>query len=96
MCPQIKLTKQLLEQQQYVLHTDTLYMEQEHQERQKVAEEEREAAALAAAQAAANSAAAAAAAATAGETVGAPAAAAPVRNANKVSKCAIMSAQPSF
>ena len=59
---------------------------QEHQERQKIAEEEREAAALAAAQAAANSAAAAAAAAAAGEPVGVPAAAAPARGTNKVSK----------
>ena len=56
----------------------------EHQERQKIAEEEREAAALAAAQAAANSAAAAAAAAAAGEPVGVPVAAMPIRNANKV------------
>ena len=55
-------------------------MLQEHQERQKIAEEEREAAALAAAQAAANSAAAAA----AGEPVGVPVAAMPIRNANKV------------
>ncbi|KAL0054665.1 hypothetical protein WJX82_000717 [Trebouxia sp. C0006] len=55
----------------------------EHQERQKIAEEEREAAALAAAQAAANSAAAAAAAAAAGEPVGVPVAAMPIRNANK-------------
>ena len=59
---------------------------QEHQERLKIAEEEREGAALAAAQAAANSAAAAAAAAAAGEPVGLPAAAAPVRSTNKVHK----------
>ena len=59
-------------------------MAQEHLERQKIAEEEREAAALAAAQAAANSAAAAAAAAAAGEPVGVPVAAMPIRNANKV------------
>ncbi len=64
-----------------------MLMLQEHQERQKIAEEEREAAALAAAQAAANSAAAAAAAAAAGEPVGAPVAAMPTRNANKVLQC---------
>ena len=60
---------------------------QEHQERLKIAEEEQEAAALVAAQAAANSAAAAAAAAAAGEPVGLPAVAIPVRNTNKVCSC---------
>lgn len=64
-----------------------MHFAQEHQERLKVVEEEREAAALAAAQAAANSAAAAVAAAAAGEPVGAPAATAPVRNTNKVYSC---------
>lgn len=62
---------------------------QEHQERLKIAEEEREAAALAAAQAAANSTAAAAAAAAAGEPAGLSAAASPVRSTNKVSRLAL-------
>ena len=59
---------------------------QEHQERQKIAEEEREAAAQAAAQAAANSAAAAAAAAAAGEPVNPGSVSSPSRHVNKVSK----------
>lgn len=59
-----------------------LYATQEHQEAQKLAEEEREVAAQLAAQAAANSAAAAAAAAAAGEPLAAPTS--PTRTTHKV------------